>query len=320
LDGRIEDVKNRIEAGLSGYKNALKEVDADVSTLLKRPPVKPLDVEAIGALKRDEEGNEMTGDVDQSPGGVEFLRLRPERRTVEMAKDWWESEIKILEDRKAEVDKDRKALEEGVQMWKEAIKIVSDFETSLRREMKGQIQEEGKGKSKAPSPDEAMHVQLDKMAEVMTGLERYLRTAEDRGWNLLICAIGAELEAFREAEMMLRDALRAAGFGEGDEDGNADGLTTQLGRLVSGKVSPVKHNLAPGSNDLVDIHDDAGTTESDNEVPPDLLVAHEEEGDDLLPVLKHSFLNQREEREDANSEDGVPPEFLTEHHRHDEVE
>jgi hypothetical protein len=312
LDGRIEDVKNRREAGLSGYRNALKEVDADISALLKRPPVKPVDVEAMGALGRDEEGKEVAGYAAQSPGGVEFLRLRPERRTVDMAKDWWDSEIKILEDRKAEVDRDRKALEDGVQTWKEAIKLVSEFETSLRREMRGETQEEGKGKNKAPTPEEAMHAQLDKMAQVMSGLEQHLRTAEDRGWNLLICAIGAELEAFKQAETLLRDALRAAGFGDENGDSDADELTPQLGRSMNGKVSPVKHGPVPGSNNLVDIHDDATTTESDNEVPPDLLVAHEEDGD-LSPVLRHSVVNRHEEHED--SENDVPAEFLTEHHR-----
>jgi hypothetical protein len=299
----------------------LKEVDANVSVLLKRPPVKPLDLEAIRPPKRDEEGNEVVGGMEQSPGGVEFLRLRPERRTINMARDWWEREIRILEDRKGDVDKDRTALQEGLRVWQEAIKLVSDFETRLGNEMKGGTHDDGKGKSKELTPEEAMHAQLERMAEVMAGLERLLLKAEDRSWNLLICAIGAELEAFRQAELLLRGALRAAGFGGEDADANEDeGLTPQLGRSMSGKISPVKRDGTPGNDNLMDLHehDDAATTESDNEVPLDLLVAHEEEHDDASPVLKRNFVSRRDERKDSEIE--VPREFLAEHDGNGEVE
>lgn len=327
LDGRIEDVNNRREAGLSGYKNALKEVDASVSTLLTRPPVKPLDLEAVRPPKRDEEGNEIPDGIAQSPGGVEFLRLRPERRTIAMARDWWESEIRILEDRKGDVDKDRAALEEGVRVWQEAMKLVSDFETRLGKEMKGEIHDEGKGKNKEPTPEEVMHDQLDKMAEVITGLERLLLKAEDRSWNLLICAIGAELEAFRQADQLLRDAIRATRINDEHHDADLDvdeALTPQLGRSVSGNVLPVKHNGKSGKDNLVDLHDehdehdDTATTESDNEVPPDLLVAHEEEHDDPSPVLERNTVTRADEREDA--EDEVPHEFLVERGGNGEAE
>lgn len=317
LDGRIEDVNNRREAGLSGYKNALKELDANVSTLLKRPPVKPLDLEAIRPAKRDEEGNEITGDIEQSPGGVEFLRLRPERRTINMARDWWESEIRILEDRKGDVDKDRAALEDGVRVWQEAIRLVSDFETRLRNAMKGDIHDDGKGKGKEPTPEEAMHAQLEDMAEVITGLERLLLKAEDRSWNLLICAIGAELEAFKQAEQLLREALGATSSGDEDHAVDPDvdeGLTPQLGRSMSGKASPVKQTGTPARDNLLDLHDehdDTATTESDNEVPPDLLVAHEEEHEDPSTVPKRSFVSRGDEPEE--SENGVPSEFLSGH-------
>ncbi len=44
LEERIEDVNNRREAGLSGYRGALKEVEGQVAVILKRPPVRPLDL------------------------------------------------------------------------------------------------------------------------------------------------------------------------------------------------------------------------------------------------------------------------------------
>lgn len=130
-----------------------------------------------------------------------------------MAREWWEGEIRILERRKIEVEKERAALEQGVEVWRSAVKLISDFETGLRKELNGdQVQDSGKGKTVASSPEQAMYNQLDKMAAVMSGLEEHLQIAEERGWNLLICAIGAELEAFKQAEALLRDALHAAGF------------------------------------------------------------------------------------------------------------
>ncbi|KAK0725199.1 hypothetical protein B0H67DRAFT_123978 [Lasiosphaeris hirsuta] len=346
LDGRIEDVRNRREAGLSGYKGALKEVEGRVEAILARPPVKPLDVDAIAGPPRtqvyegdDREQTEQV--VDQSPGGAEFLRMRPERRTIEMAKEWWESEVAILERRKGEVDKERFALEEGVEVWRAAIKIISDFEAGLRREMKSSGatdgSTEGKGKGNVLTPGQAMSAQLSKMGAVMSELDELLRIAEEKGWNLLICAIGAELAAFREAEAMLREALRAAGLDiDGDDDhhddhdhreddDDDDKATPQVGRSVANirssldnlrsslvMRSSVLHSgnggiggASPTSNhDLLELREEeAEAHESDNEVPAGLLVAAPE--DHGSPVLS---------RDDSLSENEVPPEFLAQHH------
>jgi hypothetical protein len=86
------------------------------------------------------------------------LRLRPERRTAEMAREWWEGEVAVLERRKGEVDKERVALEEGVEVWRGAVKLVSEFEAGLKREMRGDLGSPGgKGRerergSRSPSP------------------------------------------------------------------------------------------------------------------------------------------------------------------------
>ncbi|KAB5578153.1 hypothetical protein GE09DRAFT_542041 [Coniochaeta sp. 2T2.1] len=328
LEHRIEDVANQREAGLSGYRNALKEVDADVSYLLKRPPVKPLDVEAIRPPKRDQDGNDTSGEVQQSTGGAEFFRLRPERRTIDMARDWWECEVRILEKRKGEVDKDRTALEEGVEVWNQAVKIVSDYEAELQKEMKGGGDDDDKGKNNERTPEEAFHVQLEKVAEVKAKLEKLLLKAEDRMWNLLICAIGAEVEAYNQGEALLREAMKAAGYLQEDEGADQqdddDGPTPQLGRSMSGKASPVKRDGSPQGGNLVDFHnehdehDDTMTTESDNEVPPDLLVAHEEEQEESSAIRRRSFGSPQDEQEDSENE--VPGEFLAEHdNRNDRV-
>ncbi|KAK4124503.1 hypothetical protein N657DRAFT_595448 [Parathielavia appendiculata] len=312
LDGRVEEVRSRREAGLSGYRGALREVEGRIGGLLARPGVRPLDGEFFFAgLVGD------GGGVGESPGGMEFLRLRPERRTAEMAREWWEKEVGILERRKAEVDKEKAALEEGAEVWKGAVKLVSEFEAGLRREMRGgehdEIKSNGKGKAKKgesstpPPSEQAMYAQLDKMRAVMAGLDEKLHVAEENGWNLLICAIGAELEAFRQAEGMLREALRSAGFDIGEDDAEQAGSTPRLGRSTSLMNSGQRMDAAEpsGGGKLLDLHDgpdEDKEAESDNDVPRDLLVAVEEEQELANPALN---------REDSNE---VPAEFLTEHH------
>ena len=360
LDARVEEVRSRREAELSGYRGALREVEARICGLLSRPRVKPLEVAGF-RLPAPAAGEGAAG-PPESAGGVEFLRLRPERRTVEMARDWWEGEVAILERRRAEVNREREALEEGAEVWKEVVRLVSDFETALRREMSGgaggeggvvqrkksSSKSKGKGKEKEsdptaptppppsspPPPEQAMFAQLDKMRAVMAGLEERLRLAEEKGWNLLICAIGAELEAFRLAEDMLLDALRAAGFdvgGPGREDGEEDGQepsppqggitrSSTFGNagLSAASAGPVANAASTGGgageggggHQLVNLHDGDGpggggrdldrADESDNEVPPDLLVAAAEEEDGP----GRPSLGRRE------SENEVPLEFL----------
>ncbi|KAK4130602.1 hypothetical protein BT67DRAFT_490028 [Trichocladium antarcticum] len=314
LDGRVEEVRNRREAGLSGYRGALREVEGRLRGVLGRPGVRPLD------------GDE--GDATSGTGGVEFLSLRPERRTAEMAREWWEGEVRVLERRKGEVDRERAALEEGVEVWKGAVQVVTEFEAGLRREMRGDgdsNRDKGKGReidptppppSQVQAPEQALYAQLDKLRTAMAGLEERLHVAEEKGWNLLICAIGAELEAFQQAEGMLREALRAAGFGDpgaaDDDDNDTAGSTPHLWRSAISRPGNSEQTLPDdgppgrGGGNLVDLHeaggeDKAAETESDNEVPADLLVAVDEEH--TSPSLS---------REDGGNE--VPIEFLVEHH------
>lgn len=49
--------------------------------------------------------------------------------------------------------------------------------------------------------------QVGKMREVIETLEHNLRVVQSKGWNLLVCAVGAELEAFKEGEGILARAL-----------------------------------------------------------------------------------------------------------------
>jgi len=299
IEGRLEDVNSQREAGLSGYRNALKEAEAQVTSVLRRPPFNPLDLEALRGSSTNTEST--SGREDEAPpGGDEFLRLRPERRTVDMARDWWEAEVRLLEQRKNEVDKDRQALDEGVEVWKEAIDLVMGFEVNLRQQLRAPSHElpvSGKGKQRQLTPEEQMQAQLKDMANVIAGLESHMRTVEDKGWNLLICAIGAELEAFQEAATMLRESLQSAGI-DLDED-STPRLARSAGESgLKGHVDGREEDAGAGG----ETHE-----ETDNEVPPDLLVDH------VASDTEESRAREVHETARDDSENEVPLEFLAEH-------
>ena len=251
LRERIDDVQNRREAGLSGYRGALKNAESEIRVLLDHPPVQPLDTEVL--QHKDE------ADVEVLSSGIGFLRLKDHRRTGEMARAWWEGELALLKRRKVSINADQEALEQGSIVWEEVLSLVTSFESSLRQLMKpgeGSSPALGssKGKETGSTQDEMIQGQLSKMTNLVETLEKHMQTAEDKQWNLLICAIGAEVEAFKEAQDMLKSVLATSEEdapeppAEADEDG---------------------HGAEAGTHHS---HD-----ESDNEVPQDLLVSRIEE-------------------------------------------
>lgn len=316
LEEQIEDLSNQRESGLSGYRGALKEAEEHVAATLTRPPVRPLDLEVFG---RGADGAEINGTDDAALSGAEFMRLRPTRRTIAMAREWWEGEVRILEQRKAAVDQERAALEDGAEVWRDCVKLVTDFESDLRRQMKQQSTSSEDSDEAADSPEQRMRGQLGDMGAVIKSLDLHLVTAEDKGWNLLICAIGAELEAFKEAESMFREALGEAGYSGGPDE---EDRTPRLGRSAS-EIRADRDVM--GSQRLVDTRDDdddddPGAESSDNEVPADLLVSHH----DPRGGARHDSMSSDAAITDTDahdkgehSENEVPPEFLAEHHHDD---
>lgn len=129
--------------------------------------------------------------------GLEALPVR--RRTLEMAREWVEREVGVLEGRRGEVAGEAEAVGEGSVVWNSVVGVVGGFEDRLRRVMKG----EGVGDVGV------LEGQIGDMKEVIGELEGSYNIAVEKGWNLLVCAVGAELEAFKEGEAMLRGALEA---------------------------------------------------------------------------------------------------------------
>ncbi|KAL2113735.1 hypothetical protein VUR80DRAFT_2704 [Thermomyces stellatus] len=302
VEGRMDDVRNRREAGLSGYKGALREVEADIDDFLRHPSIKPLDRE-LWVSQRGEESE--PGDVaESSPGGEEFLRLIPERRTLDMARSWWETEILILENRRRQVDRDREALEAGERLWSEVIDLVTDYETSIADLVKDGSSTR-KGKEKMRDADDIAAQLLGQLGNVMSALEERLKISEENQWNLLICAIGAELDAFNEAERVLRGILPSASEPPPEPKPEPTGDTDMLSAATE---SPVfKPSLRRSGS--------VQSKESGNEVPQDLLTAPDVDQQEETPRAVSPTQNTSSSRplERSDSENSVPPEFLAEH-------
>ena len=178
LAERVREEENKREARLSSYKGALREVELDVEGFLRHPPLE------ISLVMGDERG---------------FTTLPESRRTLGMAHEWWSKELSALSSRKAAVEEEHTALEEGRAIWEGCIQQVMEFEDNLRSQMI----------SGEPQSATILQKQIDKMGTVISKLDISFKIAEERGWNLLICAIGAELEAFREGHAILKGALNS---------------------------------------------------------------------------------------------------------------
>jgi predicted nuclease with TOPRIM domain len=171
----LADTENSKEAKLSSYKTSLSMLDKEVTSFLLRPP------------------NANHTPLSTSP----FPTLPPKRRTLEMSHEYWQDEYTRLAEKCEEVDVERAALEEGAILWNDTVKRVADYEASLQRYM------HKVSKNGVADPTRL----LDQMDATITFLNEKLEYASSRSWNLLMCAIGAELEAFQQGRDLLHEAL-----------------------------------------------------------------------------------------------------------------
>lgn len=171
----LANTENSKEAKLSSYRTSLSMLDKEVSAFLTRPP-----------------------SMNHTPlSNSPFPTLPTNRRTLDMAHEYWEDEYTRLAEKCEEVDVERAALEEGSLLWNDTVKKVADYEASLQRYM------HNVSKNGAADPARL----LDQMDATISFLDEKLEHASARSWNLLTCAIGAELEAFRQGRDLLHEAL-----------------------------------------------------------------------------------------------------------------
>lgn len=222
LGERAREEENKREARLSSYRGALREVEREVRDFLKRPPV------GVSVVMGEERG---------------FMSLPEKRRTLGLAKEWWGRELSALLSRQGEVEEEQKALEDGAKIWAASTRVVTEFEDGLRARMSS-----GDAHSAA-----SLRTQIEKMQSVIQQLSTSYETAERNGWNLLICAVGAELEAFKEGEGILRGALEMVAGQETQEHKEAEAqVQTQAEAGKDGGAGGDEHGSEPGEGERED--------------------------------------------------------------------
>ena len=256
----LSESKNAVDAKLSSYEASLQMLEGDIRAFLKTVP-------ASARVGNQEEGKQQDS----------LWQLPPKRRTLELAREYWTERQAAEEQRRVATETEIDALAEGAEVWSDVVERVSDFETELRGEMRS-VDGEHPDQQK-----ETMVKILRRMDEVGQVLESDFKTAEERDWKLLVCSIGAELEAFRQGKEVLQAALAAFEGNKSSDGASTDGLERQLDALLAeedhanGSVT-AQPPLAGGKGKakaaswkkLVD----------DDEPDPELLISHQDTDDE----------------------------------------
>ena len=249
---RAEIAENKTESELSSYKNSLNLVKGQVKDFLRHPPV-----------------THPMADLGDKGG---MYALKPERRTLEMATEQWTNEEQVLRVSQRDAKAERKALWEGERLWRDVVKRVTAFEGELAQQLEildsdrpqnGERDELGKiGSSRKDhaehEPDASMRHVLEKLTVLIASLEIDLDRAEQNRWNLLVCCIGAELEACRQARCMLEETSnvpytpRMLDSGEGSQlgRGHEDELVSYMNAPNDGDGSEGTRSPGESSKSL----------------------------------------------------------------------
>lgn len=176
-------IESSVNSKLSAYASSLDMVDREIKHFLKRPPLQ-------SSLPAG------------ASTGQSMYNLKPDWRTLDMAKEQWSHEQQFLDDKKAEAEQERAALRQGTEMWRQTVEHINAFEKDLR----AATRDLGHSNTSI-NPKQDMHELLPKLDTTIDLLESNLHYAEENSWNLLICCIGPELEAFQQGRTILRQTL-----------------------------------------------------------------------------------------------------------------
>ncbi|MCJ1233267.1 hypothetical protein MMC14_001222 [Varicellaria rhodocarpa] len=254
-----EQRENKLGAKLSSWQATADDLEKNVRDMILRSPPS---------------GLEGTGSRDK---GV--WALPQDRRTVEIVIEDTEEQKKALEKQIKEVEKEREACVSGGEIWTSVVKAVENVESGLREEM-GKL-----GVAAAKSRQEGgMRKILALLDDAIAQVEIKADIAEDRDWSLLICCIGAELEALKEGREMLDRTL----------DLSETDLLGDNGVSVSGSSygAAMEKHIGMSTREVKgtgSVSSDAGVSrerqsyverseEEDDEPPgPELLISHQDE-------------------------------------------
>ena len=253
----IEGLDNSVQSKLSSYQSALVLAEKESRTFIERPPIK--------------------GSMSTSIPGLWSLPV--ERRTLQMVRDQYADEQDLLRKRFDDVETERVALADGSNIWHDVVDEVTGVEVLLREEMREMremqaplVRENGNGDAIG-----GMRKILNHMSKARSRIASKLGISETRDWKLLICCIGAELEAMNEGQSVLQRALEAAERSGSEEYVSKDGDTPVMGaRSVSPfEISARLEEL--GKHDQAEPRGISDRSEDEDDGPgPDLLISSDD--------------------------------------------
>ena len=228
-----ERLENRVQAQLSSFREARLLLDKEVKEFVANPPAQGVGLGlglGLGGGGGHAVGREMRRNGSDSiplveePEAVYFASVSPKRRTYELAREMWKAEQKQLTCALKRVTLEQEALEEGSSLWESVSDMVTAFEIELRsgletigrRSLTALPSPSSSPPAVMPNGDDdvkSMEALAMRMDQAIGKIESSYQTAEEKGWKLLLCSIGAELEAFRQGRLVLRDSL---GLTDGD--------------------------------------------------------------------------------------------------------
>ncbi|KAH8700174.1 hypothetical protein BGW36DRAFT_373566 [Talaromyces proteolyticus] len=239
----ISQAENSVAAKLSSYNESLSILDAEVCRYLRNPPLQPL-----------------KPDTDKSS----FYSLHPKRRTLEMAREHWQAEQVELRKRQHSVDLEISALDEGGPVWLGVLNDISSFEKRLKEKMQQSIMLSKS--SLNAEQDTGDHERgkriLADMEEITQRLTEHFALAEEKDWKLLVCSIGTELEALKEAQGMVTSLFKLP-----EEPDTVSDTNTQ----VTNTDTNIHTSTNTNTDKLINENDASDDDEHTDEPPADLL-------------------------------------------------
>ncbi|KAF3399548.1 hypothetical protein DPV78_006419 [Talaromyces pinophilus] len=254
----VSRIENAVDAKLSSYKESLSILDTEVRRYLETPPLQPLH-----------------HDVKTSS----FYSLNPKRRTLELAREHWQTEQSELAKRQESVDLEIAALDDGGPVWQTVVKEISNFERRLRDGMQQSLI---LSKSSMLPSDNEEGLKREQGKTIIEDLEattrlieEKLELAEEKDWKLLVCSIGTELAALREAQVMLKQM-----FGYTDQEDPEHQITgaTET-KTARNSISNLRGSDQRQESQGVELN--SATTRK--EYPPPISVSQDDEHADEPP-------------------------------------
>lgn len=244
-------VENSVQAKMASYTSSLKMLEEDVQKFLSINP--PGDNSR--PLSRD--------------GQTSMWQLPAKRRTLQMAKEDWVEAKDSLTQQREDIAYEKQALSEGAVVWKDVVTQVTEFERRLRAEMTRLPATTRADDLVAESSSQADALQrlrelVEQMKHVIETLESKLELAKERNWNLLIAAIGAELDAVRKGKEILENVLRST---TGEPEDLVDSPEASRSRAGSeAEIHELEKNFDTARRPRM-----SNGTESDDDPDPELL-------------------------------------------------